>query len=126
VPLNHTDHPNPRFGVGVDVSLRRSNIRVARQFLNVFQRPADGRYLSSGIRNERPSSAVAGAADEPEVSIPPLEHVYDGLRRSGQFAFGAEDVRSGAGLYLLPVLDLRLSNVVVEGNPATRLALTGM
>ena len=80
VPELNQLHDLPlRLGVRLYVALRRRQVRVTGERLNVPQRPADRRYLSRGVGDEGPSAAVAGAAREAEVSIPAGEQVDDGL-----------------------------------------------
>jgi hypothetical protein len=80
MPLEHSHYSNLRFRIGVDVPLRRTKVRMSREFLDVFQRSAYGRDLATSVGDEGPPATVAGAADEAEVPVPPLEHVHDGLR----------------------------------------------
>ena len=68
-----------RLGMGLYVALRRRQVRVTGEHLNVPQRPADRRDLSRGVGDEGPAAAVAGATREAEVSIPPGEEVHDRL-----------------------------------------------
>ena len=63
----------------LDVALGRRQVGVAGERLDVPQRPANGRYLSSGVGDESPSAAVAGAPGEAEVGVPAGEQVHDRL-----------------------------------------------
>ena len=58
-----------RFGIRLDVPLRRPKVRMTGQHLDVPERPADGRYLPSRVGDEGPSSAVARAAELPSVRL---------------------------------------------------------
>ena len=92
------------------------------ELLDVSQRPADRRYLPGRV-NVRPSAVVARATDEAEVSVPPLEHVHDRLRRRGLRTLGLDDERASVAHvrrapranYFVPVFDQCMPNVFVQG-----------
>ena len=72
------DQP-PRLGVRLYVALRRRQVRVTGERLDVPQRPADRRDLSGGVGDEGPPSRVARASDEAELGVPAGEQVHDRL-----------------------------------------------
>jgi hypothetical protein len=68
---------------------------------------------------------VTGAADEAEVAIPALEHVYDCLRRGEQAALGTDDEGPSKAHHPISVFDKRVPEVLVKWNDPARLALAG-
>jgi len=68
---------------------------------------------------------MTGAADEAEVAIPALEHVYDCLRRGEQAALGTDDEGPSKAHHPISVFDKRVPEVLVQGNDPARLSLAG-
>ena len=52
------DDPDLRFRVSFDVTLRGPKVRVSGQHLDIPERPANSRYLPSGIGDESATTAV--------------------------------------------------------------------
>jgi hypothetical protein len=98
---------------------------VPGQHLHVAERSADRGYLPGRVGDEGAPAAVAGAAYEPEVPVPSLEHVDDCLRRSAQRAFRADDEGAGKWEHLFPILDECVPDLVVQGYHPSRLSFAG-
>jgi len=72
-------NPPLRLPTRLNVALGSREVRVTSEQLDVPQRPADGRDLSSGVGDEGPSTAMAGTSREAEVGILPGVKVHDCL-----------------------------------------------
>src|ERR1700753_3212940 len=69
-----------RIPVGLNVTLRCRKRRVAREFLNVFERSAYGHDSTRHLRYERAATSVAARAGETERRIEAMKAHGDGVR----------------------------------------------
>ena len=85
---------------------------MARQQLDVSDGPTDSRDFPRGIRNERPSTAVAGSPDVAKFVIPARKKVHDCLRCRLRRPLGGDDVIRPTARYLAPVRQGALENSI--------------